>query len=245
MSAGRSASTSAARSPTPCSPRPPVSSPAKVPTTPADQSEGVMAAVALVLERAGIARAGGRELRPRHDGRDERAAGGARRAHRAARDRGIHRRAGDRAPDAAGAVPALPRASRRRWCRPSCASPWRSAAIPRACCARSTTRRPRGHDRAPARRARRLGRRLPAALLCAPGARAPRGARRRARRCRDVHVSASHELVSVFREYERTSTTVIDAYLSPLLRGYLEPARPSRRGPPACRSRRSCARAAG
>ncbi len=37
-----------------------------------------------------------------------------------------------------------------------------------------------------------------------------------------VHVSASHELVSVFREYERTSTTVIDAYLSPLLRGYLE-----------------------
>ena len=38
----------------------------------------------------------------------------------------------------------------------------------------------------------------------------------------DVHVSASHELVSVFREYERTSTVVIDAYLSPLLRGYLE-----------------------
>jgi len=38
----------------------------------------------------------------------------------------------------------------------------------------------------------------------------------------DVHVSASHELVSVFREYERTSTTVIDAYLSPLLRGYLD-----------------------
>jgi N-methylhydantoinase A len=38
----------------------------------------------------------------------------------------------------------------------------------------------------------------------------------------DLHVSASHELVSVFREYERTSTTVIDAYLSPLLRGYLD-----------------------
>ena len=38
----------------------------------------------------------------------------------------------------------------------------------------------------------------------------------------DAHVSASHELVSVFREYERTSTTVIDAYLSPLLRGYLD-----------------------
>ena len=37
-----------------------------------------------------------------------------------------------------------------------------------------------------------------------------------------VHVSVSHELLAVFREYERTSTTVIDAYLSPLLRGYLE-----------------------
>ena len=42
-----------------------------------------------------------------------------------------------------------------------------------------------------------------------------------ARAVPDVHVSASHELVSVFREYERTSTVVIDAYLSPLLRGYL------------------------
>jgi N-methylhydantoinase A len=38
----------------------------------------------------------------------------------------------------------------------------------------------------------------------------------------DMHVSASHEVLSVFREYERTSTTVIDAYLSPLLARYLE-----------------------
>jgi N-methylhydantoinase A len=37
-----------------------------------------------------------------------------------------------------------------------------------------------------------------------------------------VHVSASHDLLAVFREYERTSTTVIDAYLSPLLGGYLD-----------------------
>ena len=40
--------------------------------------------------------------------------------------------------------------------------------------------------------------------------------------CREVHVSASHDVLAVFREYERTSTTVIDAYLSPLLRGYIE-----------------------
>jgi N-methylhydantoinase A len=36
-----------------------------------------------------------------------------------------------------------------------------------------------------------------------------------------VHVSASHEVLPRFREYERCSTTVIDAYLSPLLGSYL------------------------
>src|SRR4051794_39618722 len=37
----------------------------------------------------------------------------------------------------------------------------------------------------------------------------------------DVHVSASHEVLPRFREFERCSTTVIDAYLSPLLGRYL------------------------
>ncbi|HEX6752048.1 MAG TPA: hydantoinase/oxoprolinase family protein [Solirubrobacterales bacterium] len=36
-----------------------------------------------------------------------------------------------------------------------------------------------------------------------------------------LHVSASHEVLPRFREYERTSTTAIDAYLSPLLGRYL------------------------
>jgi N-methylhydantoinase A len=36
-----------------------------------------------------------------------------------------------------------------------------------------------------------------------------------------VHVSASHEVLPLFREYERCSTTTIDAYLSPLLGRYL------------------------
>jgi N-methylhydantoinase A len=36
-----------------------------------------------------------------------------------------------------------------------------------------------------------------------------------------IHVSASHEVLPRFREYERCSTTAIDAYLSPLLGGYL------------------------
>jgi N-methylhydantoinase A len=37
----------------------------------------------------------------------------------------------------------------------------------------------------------------------------------------DLHVSASHEILPRFREYERCSTTAIDAYLSPLLGRYL------------------------
>jgi N-methylhydantoinase A len=36
-----------------------------------------------------------------------------------------------------------------------------------------------------------------------------------------VHISASHEVLPRFREYERCSTTAIDAYLSPLLGRYL------------------------
>ena len=42
-----------------------------------------------------------------------------------------------------------------------------------------------------------------------------------ARELPGVHVSASHEVLPRFREYERCSTTVIDAYLSPLLGRYL------------------------
>jgi N-methylhydantoinase A len=37
----------------------------------------------------------------------------------------------------------------------------------------------------------------------------------------DVHISLSHELVGTFREYERAATTEVDAALSPLLAGYL------------------------
>jgi N-methylhydantoinase A len=36
-----------------------------------------------------------------------------------------------------------------------------------------------------------------------------------------AHVSTSHETAAVFREYERCATTVVDAALSPLLGGYL------------------------
>jgi N-methylhydantoinase A len=42
------------------------------------------------------------------------------------------------------------------------------------------------------------------------------------RRHRSSHVVASHEVAPEFREYERASTTVIDAYLGPVLGRYLE-----------------------
>jgi N-methylhydantoinase A len=38
----------------------------------------------------------------------------------------------------------------------------------------------------------------------------------------DVHVSLSHEVVGTFREYERAATTELDAALSPLLAAYLK-----------------------
>ena len=41
------------------------------------------------------------------------------------------------------------------------------------------------------------------------------------RRRPDLHVVASHEVAPEFREYERASTTAADAYLTPLLGGYL------------------------
>lgn len=41
------------------------------------------------------------------------------------------------------------------------------------------------------------------------------------RRHPDTHVVASHEVAPEFREYERASTTVVDAYLGPVLSRYL------------------------
>ena len=68
-----------------------------------------------------------------------------------------------------------------------------------------------------ARVRRRVGRHLPALLLPrshprAPTRRAPASGARR--QCTSP---ASHEVLPRFREYERCSTTTIDAYLSPLL----------------------------
>jgi len=44
----------------------------------------------------------------------------------------------------------------------------------------------------------------------------------RALRARGLDVSASHEVLPEFREYERASTTALNAYVAPAVRGYLQ-----------------------
>jgi N-methylhydantoinase A len=41
------------------------------------------------------------------------------------------------------------------------------------------------------------------------------------RACFDHHISASHEVLPEFREFERCSTTVVNAYVGPVMSGYL------------------------
>ena len=84
------------------------------------------------------------------------------------------------------------------------------------------------------------GRGLPALLVPRPEPRAAVADELR-RRLPGARVVASHEVAPEFREYERASTTAIDAYLGPVLARYLERARGALRRGRACRSRSSCA----
>ena len=175
---------------------------AKVPTA-ARQEESVLAAAPAVgaAER--------RALHARHDGGHERAARAQGRADGVRRDRGLRApappaAAGPRAPlpavrgapGAARPARALPRRARadraRRRARAArarlAAGARRRRRSPSACSSRSATP---SHERAVAEELRR---RLPGA-----------------------HVVASHEVSPEFREYERASTTAVDAYLGPLV----------------------------
>ena len=87
---------------------------------------------------------------------------------------------------------------------------------------RRAARAGRGGAAGGARRAGcRGGRGLPPVGVPPPGPRAAGGGAGRGGGA-GIHVSTSHETAGVFREYERCATTVVDAALSPLLRGYLE-----------------------
>ena len=193
---------------------------AKAPTTPDDQSRGVLAAVEAALERAGASSGQVEALRPRDDRGHQRAARGARRPHGAGRHRGLQRPARHRSPKPPPPLPALRAEAGARWCPTSSASPPGSAPAPRASWTRSRTPSWTGW-----RSFARASDAESVAICLLFSYLDPAHERAIAERLRaelpGLHVSASHEVLPQFREYERCSTTVIDAYLSPLLGRYL------------------------
>ena len=107
---------------------------AKVPTTPADQAQGVLEAVSEVLARAGAAPGDVTGFAHGMTVATNALLEGAAARTALIATAGLHRR--DRAgpPGARAPVPAVRRARRRRWCRRSCATPRPSAADPTARC---------------------------------------------------------------------------------------------------------------
>ncbi len=193
---------------------------AKAPTTPDDQSRGVLAAVEAALERAGAS-----------SGQVEAFAHGMTVGTNALlEERGA--RTALVATEGFSDLLDIARQNRPHLYR-LCAPKPRGAGARRASLRRPGAHRSRGRRR-PAR-GHRAG--PGGAASCAPASVEsvaicllfsyldPAHERAIAERLRaelpDLHVSASHEVLPQFREYERCSTTVIDAYLSPLLGRYL------------------------
>ena len=192
----------------------------KVPTTPADQSEGVMAAVELVLQRAGV-----EPQQVASFGHGMTVATNALLEERGARTALL---------TTEGFTDVLEIA---RQTRPELYRPCRARPAPLVAaelrlpvserCDPGGVLRPLDPDSVAEAIRQLRDSRVESVAVCLLHSYAHPGHERRVARAVEdalpgVHVSASHELVSVFREYERTSTAVIDAYLSPLLRGYLE-----------------------
>jgi len=193
---------------------------AKVATTPEDQSEGVMAAVSLSLDRAGLA--------PEDVGafaHGMTVATNALLEERGARTALI-------ATDGFNDVLELARQNRPHLYRLCEAPPaplvppeLRFGAVERNSPHEEIT--PLDEQALAATLDRLAGARVESVAICllhswARPEHEQRVAQLVAERLPGLHVSTSHDLLPVFREYERTSTTVIDAYLSPLLAGYLD-----------------------
>jgi N-methylhydantoinase A len=192
---------------------------AKVPTTPTDQSEGVIAAVALVLERAGA---------------DERAVD--RFAHgMTVGTNALLTESGARtallATEGFTDVIEIGRQTRPELYRPCVAAP--APLVPtelrfpvRERIAPEGVLTPVDEESlsAAVEKVRKAGVEAVAVSLLhsyADASHERRVSEELERQLPDLHVSSSHEVLGAFREYERTSTTVIDAYLGPLLRRYL------------------------
>ena len=166
--------------------------------------------------RGGRGRGRGRAVHARDDRRHERAARAQGRADGVRRDRRIR-------------APAAPEAAEPRAPLPALRGASGAARAARALPRRPRADRPRRRARAARARARcrsspRTSRRSPSA--CSSRSAIPSHERSVAeelrRRLPRARVVASHELSPELREYERASTTAIDAYLGPAVSGYLE-----------------------
>ena len=217
-------STSAGRSPTPSSSTAATLHTAKAPTTPDDQSRGVLAAIDAALERAG---AGPEAVEGFAHGMtvgtnallDERGARTALVATRGFADLlEIARQDRPQLYHLCAPKPAPLVAERDRVEAAERVGP--DGVIAALADERARARGRRGRASSAPSRSR---------SACSSPISSPPTSARSPSALRDalpgVHVSASHEVLPQFREYERCSTTVIDAYLSPLLGRYLGPPR--------------------
>ena len=158
--------------------------------------------------------------RARHHGRHQRAAGAQGRARRPDHDARLSRRAGDAPPRPAAYLGALGRFHADQ--RPRHAARGRRArSRGRDACARRSTPRRSGRRRTLARQGRRGARDRLHQRLRQSRQRARRR-RRRARVWPNENIAISSEILPEIREFERTSTTAINAYLQPVVGSYLE-----------------------
>jgi N-methylhydantoinase A/oxoprolinase/acetone carboxylase beta subunit len=191
---------------------------AKVPTTPADQSRGVVEGVALALERAGLVAGDVERL-----GHGTTVATNALLERRGARSALV-------ATAGFGDLLTLARQTRPHLYRLEVAPPAPLAEVTAEVDERTgpdgvlRRLRPESIERA-ARRLQRAG--VEAVAVCLLHSYAHPGheretARRLRRALPGVHVVASVDVAPEFREYERASTAIADAYLGPVAGGYLE-----------------------
>ena len=161
----------------------------------------------------------GRRTAARLDHRDQHRAGAQRRRTALVTTRGLSRRLRARPRQPAGRLQSRFPPRRGRWCRAN--SPSRSPSDERR--GRDLCRSTAGVERwRNTRTSRHRGRRgLLPALLRQPGAR-DRWPAKSLRECSaQAFVTLSHEILREFREYERTSTTVLNAYVGPRVSSYL------------------------
>jgi N-methylhydantoinase A len=139
---------------------------------------------------------------------------------------GHHRRVPRRARDAPAAHSRALRPAVRQAAAPRAAPPAvrgdRADGRPRRCSRSARRGQGRRRRRAHRRRRGRCGCDLLPALLCQSRARTPAVAGiLRARLGPDVYVTCSADILPEIREYERTSTTVVNAYIGPVVARYL------------------------